>query len=127
MDTTKEEINQRYKEQDFLFYFRYRTVGCCSNEVEEVLMLYAIRDKIIAYNGRETHLPTVSQWQYDKIVKRLTKCVKSWESLDNEHTPLEVIMNFDGVPRRYYGDCAFKNFRKFHKIVDCIRKGLTIL
>ena len=128
MEVSRTEIERRYKEQDFLLYYHYVYSGCCGNTIEEYLMLYALKNQIIVYNGRESHLPRVSPWQYDRVVKRISKCVKNWESVGNETSPLEVIVNFDGVPHRYYGEGKnFKNFHKFHKIVDCIRKGLTIL
>lgn len=122
------EIQQRLKEQDFLFYFCYTTVGCCNNEVTEELMLFAIRDKIIAYNGRDHHIPTVSQWQYDKVVHKITKYTKSWEVSHLVDAPLKIVVNFDGVPKAYYGTAnSFKNFRKLHKVVDAVRKGFTII
>ena len=128
MEISKEELAQRLQEQDYLFYFRYISFGCCNNEITEELMLFAIKDKIIAYNGRDHHIPMVSPWQYEKIVRKISKYTKSWDIKNEYKAPLIVVINFDGVPRTYCGDSReFKNFRKLHKIVDCVRKGFTIL
>jgi len=128
LEITEEELNNRIRHMDYLFYFKSQ--GGHFGSTEEVLMIFAVQNKFAIYNGKMDYLSLMSSWQYEKFVKKITRYTKNWKVHDNKNWAgdnYNIVINFDGAPRSYCGNILCKNWKKFYRLVDCIRKGMTIV
>lgn len=128
LEVSAEEIKNRINLMDYLFYFENQDSHF--GKKDEVLMIFAVQNKFAIYTGKLEYIALMSPWQYDKFVKKITKYTKNWKVHDNKNWAGDnyyIVINFDGAPREYCGNILCKNWKKLYKLVDCIRKGLTIL
>ena len=71
LEITEEELNNRIRHMDYLFYFKSQSGHFGSTE--EVLMIFAVQNKFAIYNGKMDYLSLMSSWQYEKFVKKITR------------------------------------------------------
>ena len=122
------EIESRIKNCDYLFFFKREQGSFTAHN--EILIIYAVQNKFAIYTGRNEYVLLMSEWQYEKFAKKITKYTKDWKVHDIKNWAgdnWDIVINFDGAPRAYCGNQLCKNWKKFYKLVDCIRHGATIL
>ena len=124
----KKEIDARIKEGDYLFFFKKEPGHFTAHN--EILMIFAIQDKFGVYTGRNEYVLLMSTWQYEKFVKKILKYTKAWKVHDTKNWAgdnWDIVVNFDGSQRAYCGNQLCKNWKKFYRLIDCVRKGMTIV
>lgn len=128
IELSDEEIKSRLYNFEYLFYSKKEKDHFGTNAEE--LMIFAVQNKFAIYTGKQNNVSLMSDWQYEKFVKKINRYTKNWKVHDTKNWAGDnytIIINFDGAPREYCGNILCKNWKKVYRILDCIRKGMKIV